>query len=287
MNEYNVEERMKKLEETFNNVLDRPWETAQSPLRMSEHCWYLGNTWVGVLLIDSGEGLILIDAGMPSQTYLIFEGIRSLGLNPKNIKKVLLTHGHFDHCGGMTAILAYTRAEFWGPKEDLNAIRGISLNTRGRYYAPCEPDRFYQEDVPVILGNICIFTMHTPGHTPGTTSFFFDDTLSSGQKVRVGIFGGLGANTLVMSDSLQDRAVVLQNRKDYRQSLERMEKEHVDVTMSIHPGMIRAFDRRSKDSKSYRQYIDPTVWPSTLKRYRERLDAIEAGEHTENADGCR
>jgi metallo-beta-lactamase class B len=54
------------------------------PLNREKTLYYVGNRWVAAYLIDTGEGLILIDATMHHQVYLVFEGIRKLGFNPNS-----------------------------------------------------------------------------------------------------------------------------------------------------------------------------------------------------------
>lgn len=274
---YDHEKLMAGVWAAWDRVQNRPWESNVEPLQMSEHCWYVGDTWVGVILIDSGDGLILIDAGMTGQLYLIFEGIRSLGFDPKNIKKVLLSHGHYDHCAAMKAVLEYTKAEFWAPKEDLDAIRGASdaLCARGEFYAPCEPDCFFNDDVSITLGNVSILPMHTPGHTPGTTSFFFEDKTKDGVRVRIGVLGGVGLNTLIPDEPTEDMTPFLQRRCDYRRSMERLKKERVDIAMSSHPAAISALERRQEIREGYNPYLDPQIWDDTVEKYLNRLDQIE------------
>jgi metallo-beta-lactamase class B len=63
---------------------ERPWEVAVEPFRVAPHVYYVGNRWVAACLNDTGEGLILIDATMHHQVYLVFEGIRKLGFNPNS-----------------------------------------------------------------------------------------------------------------------------------------------------------------------------------------------------------
>ena len=51
-------------------------------------------------LIDTGDGLILIDTAYPQTVYLLLESIRRLGFGPADIRYLLNCHAHYDHCGG-------------------------------------------------------------------------------------------------------------------------------------------------------------------------------------------
>lgn len=69
-------------------ALDRRWEHAVPVYRMAPHVWNVGGQDdVSVYLLDSGEGLILLDTEYEETLYLVINNIWSLGFNPKDIKK--------------------------------------------------------------------------------------------------------------------------------------------------------------------------------------------------------
>jgi glyoxylase-like metal-dependent hydrolase (beta-lactamase superfamily II) len=158
-----------------------------------------GNTWMASYLIDTGAGLVLIDTELQECLYLILENIRSLGFDPKDITDIFVTHAHIDHIGGVAALKALTGAKIWLGKRDLHFLNntnlvGAALGYKCNY-VPFEPDCFYDDSKPIKIGNITFETMNTAGHTPGTTSFFFDVTDKNGKKLRCGLHGGIGNNT--------------------------------------------------------------------------------------------
>jgi len=260
----------------FFQLTQRPWEQAASPLRLAPHVYYVGGSWVGTTLIDTGDGLVLIDTGMPSQLYQIFEGIRILGFDPRQIKKVLISHGHYDHVGAAKAVIEYTGARLYGAREDLAAFEGRSpedLHNRSEYYTGVTPDEFYSDDRPVIQGNMVIRTKLTAGHTPGTTSFFFEDKGADGRVIRLGLHGGLGPNTLAGQDEKAYAA-----RMIYRRNIMEMIDWPIDVVCSNHPAMADLYERAARNADSEEPFYDPQVWPKMLKRYLAMLDDLEAKE---------
>lgn len=86
----------------FQKFDETPWEVYQEPFRMAPHVYYVsGNDNWAVYLIDTGDGLILIDTSMSNVLYLLIDSIYKLGFNPRRkIKKILITHAHPDHDGG-------------------------------------------------------------------------------------------------------------------------------------------------------------------------------------------
>lgn len=180
----------------------RPWTIAVKPFQVAPQTWYVaGQTWVGCYLIDTGDGLILIDAAIPESMYLLVDSIYRLGYKPEDIKKILISHAHFDHCGAAGAMKELTGAELYMSKEDWEFMKACPEETmvldKDSHPQMFEPDKFYSDDEPIVLGNISIRSMLTPGHTIGCTSFFWEvENPANGERYVVGMHGGVGANTM-------------------------------------------------------------------------------------------
>jgi hydroxyacylglutathione hydrolase len=92
------------------------------------------------------------------------------------IEKILVTHGHIDHAGGVAELARRTGMPVEGPHvEDKFWIDG--LGTAGREFGfsgaePFTPDRWLEEGDTVRFGNITMEVHHCPGHTPGHVIFF-------------------------------------------------------------------------------------------------------------------
>ena len=69
------------------------------PFRIYGPLYYVGDRRVCVHLIDTGDGLLLIDAGFTHTVPMLLKSIYDLGFDPKDIRMIILTHGHFDHMG--------------------------------------------------------------------------------------------------------------------------------------------------------------------------------------------
>ncbi len=269
-----------RLEKLFRQNCHQPWEQAIEPIQLSPHVFYVGGNWVGTTLIDTGDGLILIDCGMPYQLYTIFEGIRKLGYDPRDIRKILVSHGHFDHVGAAKAVIEYTKAKSYGAKEDLAAFEGTDLDAlrvRGQYYNGFTPDEFFDDNKPIVQGDITIRTMRTAGHTSGTTSFFFEDKDEKGNVYRLGMHGGLGLNTLT-ANSPEDMDRVRAVRKMYRSNMQILKAIPVDIVCSNHPAMANICERAAKVCGKTNPFYDPDAWNEMLDRYLAMLDSLEAQE---------
>ena len=90
----------------FGPIWLNPLDRYVHPFRIWGNVWYVGDSWVCVHLIDTGDGLLLIDSGNCGCTDMLVQAIWEAGFNPKDVKWIIHSHGHLDHIGGAT------RAEF-------------------------------------------------------------------------------------------------------------------------------------------------------------------------------
>ena len=228
--------------------INYPWEGRIEPFKIIGNVYFVGTFQASSHLIDTGDGLILIDTGYNNTLYLLVDSIYKLGYKPEDVKYIINTHYHDDHTGGSDAM-----ANLSGAK-----------NMIGRY--DVEPARNMNVDIEIKdgdtleLGNTKIKFMETPGHTRGCISLFFD-TVDDGITYRVGMFGGAGANTLVPSGFEYNGC-----RDDYFKSLERLKKETVDVFIGNHVWNNDTFTK-AKILREGREnpFIDKNIWNEFLE----------------------
>ena len=257
----------------------RPWEYFVQPFPITDQVYYVGNRWVGSFLIDTGDGLMLIDCGMPQTMYQVLENIRALGFEPKDIRTILITHAHYDHCGAAEAMRQYTGAKLYMGREDaffLTERPELMLaneETCPLFHADC----FYEKDTPVCQGNIAILPVHTPGHTPGTYSLFFDATVQ-GKKVRCGMHGGLGFNTL-HDEFLEEYHLPKSLRRDFYENLLRLRDLPVDLTIGSHPGVVSMLGKQATRKEGENPFLGRDEWKNlmdrTMKRFQNTFGTLE------------
>ncbi len=251
--------------ELLRQGCERPWEVAVTPFQVAPGAWYVGNSWVGAYLIETSKGLILIDATMQPQVYLLFESIRTLGFDPGDVELLLLSHGHYDHCGGVRAVVEATGAKVYISKEDAEFMheRPELIFTEGYPYGDFDIDSHFSDDSPVVLGDMEITTVRTPGHTPGTTSFFFDVTDSTGNRYGCGLHGGVGLNTLT-DEFLARYKLPVSFRQDFLTSLLKVRDFQVDITLGSHPGQIGMIEKADRITPDHNPFLDRSVWQTLI-----------------------
>ena len=208
------------------------------PFRLYGDIYYVGDSWVCVHIIDTGDGLLLIDAGNCGAEAMLIHSIWSLGFNPADVKWIILSHGHLDHFGaamffrrlfGTKIYLGAPDAEMFRKRPELSIIQDNPDISRSLF----EPDNIINDGDVLSFGKYSIECKLVPGHTPGCVALFFDAE-EDGITRRVGYFGGFGLNTL-KSEFLKDIGDTdHQARRDYINSLMRVRNEKVDVFLGNH-----------------------------------------------------
>ena len=235
-----------------------PWDGRIEPFKIVDNVYYVGTFQASCHLIDTQDGLILIDPGYANTLYLVVDGIYKLGFKPTDIKYIINTHWHGDHIEATAALAELSGAKTLLGKEDIEKNKQFFI-----------PDILIKDGDTLSLGNIKVEFMETPGHTKGTISFFFN-VAEKGKIYRVGMFGGAGANTMVK------KMYDFEGCRDaYRNSLHRLMKEKVDVFIGNHTWNNDTFNK----AKILREtgenlFIDDKLWNEFLVFCEKRLDDV-------------
>ena len=135
----------------------------------------VGDLQVNCYIISNGNDAVVIDAGDDYEN-IIKEA------KGKNIKAVLLTHGHFDHVGAVQDLHEATGCKVYLCPADL------TMPAKWTGGELCYTDTYGEGD-ELDLAGLHIRVLHTPGHTPGSVCLLVDDTLFSGDTLFAGSCG--------------------------------------------------------------------------------------------------
>lgn len=86
----------------------RPYLLNRPPFRIAGNLYFVGNEWCSSHLIDTGEGLILLDTPCASALPGLVNNIWSLGFSLEDLKYIIVSHAHTDHYGAVRALVHMT-----------------------------------------------------------------------------------------------------------------------------------------------------------------------------------
>ncbi len=96
-----------------------------APLAPGLHALPLG--FVNAYLLETDEGLVLVDTGFPKSETKILAAIAALGRAPRDLKHIIATHAHIDHIGSLAALKAATGAQTWMHALDAPLAEGAAM----------------------------------------------------------------------------------------------------------------------------------------------------------------
>jgi metallo-beta-lactamase class B len=189
------------------------------PLKVMDNLYFVGQNAASSWAIKTSEGIILIDAlnnGEEAEKYIV-GGLREVGLDPADIKYLVITHAHGDHFGGANYLKDTFGVRIAASKIDWDvmaamkvaparpAAEGARRQGGPAAWARLAPDHDIDlaEGQQFKLGDTTVTFYVTPGHTPGTLAMIFEAT-DQGQPHVVALYGSLG-----MPAAVEDKRIVL------------------------------------------------------------------------------
>ncbi len=157
------------------------------PAKVFDQFYFVGGKVHSSWALKTSEGIILFDTIYPyNSEELIIGGLQKLGLDPKDIKYVIISHAHQDHIGGAEMIQKRYGARVVMSEPDWSLVE--RLPNRFKTMAP-KRDIVAVDGMKITLGESTVTLWFTPGHTDGTQSFTFQVT-DRGRPVNVVYSGG-------------------------------------------------------------------------------------------------
>ena len=161
------------------------------PAKVFDDVYFVGGKIHSSWALTTREGIILIDTLFPyNSEELIVGGMQKLGLDPKQIKYLIISHAHTDHIGGAEII-----QKKYGARVVMGAPDWETVEKYPNRYKTMAPKRdiVATDGMKITLGGRTVTMWTTPGHTPGTLSYTFT-ALDRGRTVNIAYSGGTAFN---------------------------------------------------------------------------------------------
>ncbi len=216
----------------------------------------LTHIWDANAYLIGGDEPTLIDCGGLEGYPMLKRNLAELGYQPKDIRRVIATHGHWDHLSAMSLLRRESDATLLlHPAEKLVVETGDWERTSAFLYncafPPTPVDGLIYDGDILRVGKFEMRVLHTPGHTPGGVCFWMN---AGGLKILIAgdtLFGGYHPK-------------IHSNLDDWIQSVDRLLELDFDVMTIGHcpPGLIFDAKRRVREARDrLGVYFDPWFKP--------------------------
>ncbi|GMV45219.1 MAG: hypothetical protein AMXMBFR66_06170 [Pseudomonadota bacterium] len=203
-------------------------------------------------LFKGRRRIALVDSGLPTTTAYLEACLATLGLAPRHVDLLVLTHEHIDHAGGAPFFAAQCLVAAHAQAANKLALADdFSLMTKAFAEAarPFQVDLCCAEGTAVELGGLTLEVVHTPGHCSGSVCLYVPQ-----RRVLV-------AGDTIMAGGVVGGVLLSGNTSDYIGSLERLQRLRIDALLPGH-------GRVSQDAQA------------DLEAGRARLAAMLEDSHT-------
>src|SRR5262245_8869424 len=224
------------------------------PHKIIGNVYYVGNESLSSFLVTTPQGHILITTIYERNVPTIQDSVQKLGFKFEDIKIVLGSHAHGDHQEGDGLVTRLTGARAMAMAEDVPILQ--MMRSPGGIPRPMY--EVLHDGSEVKLGNVTLTAHHTPGHTPGCTTWTMK-VQDGGRSYDVLIIGSVGVNP--GTNLVGNPQLVAQ----YRQSLKFLQSAHVDVPLGSHPAMYNMLEKHAKlAAGGANPFIDPRGFQDEL-----------------------
>jgi len=198
------------------------------PVKILDNLYYFGFNSIGAWAIPTSDGIILIDAlnTVKESEEIIEPALRKVGLNPANVKMIIVGHGHFDHFGGTPYFQEKYGAKVAMSAQDWDLIERPNPNANPAQANRPRPKRdvVVTDGQKITLGDTTITLYVTPGHTVGSLAYIIP-----------GKYRGQPLNVLMLSGAniTPDKASLTA----FESALDKAKAAKTQMLLNGHPGL--------------------------------------------------
>lgn len=258
------------------------WTRAAEAFRVIGPVHYVGTEDLGVYLVTSPKGHVLVDGALGVSAPLIEQSIRSLGFDPRDIKVLLTTQAHCDHVGSMAHFKRTTGAQVAVMDGDVEVLRsgGRTDHLYGEkavtpvpeaWFDAVTADRTLRDGDTVTVGGLTLTARKTPGHTPGSTTWLLP-IVEDGRPLTVAFVASTGMNPGVRFVGAPSYPGIAD---DFARAIRVLESLAPDVPLGSHAGFFGTWNKRAlqKSGTQPNPFVDREGFRAHVS---ERKKAIEA-----------
>jgi metallo-beta-lactamase class B len=248
--------------------LNPDWTTPFPPFQLASNLYYVGSRDLASYLIPTSQGHILLNSNLVLSPPQIRASIEKLGFKYSDLKILLISHGHYDHCAGSAQIRKDTNAQYMVMDADISVVESGGKtdfhysHDASMYFPPTHVDRKLYDTDQIRLGETVLTAHKTAGHTKGCTTWTMKVPSSSGKILDAVIVGSPNVNP---GYNLIDNPKYPQIADDFTQSFRTLKSLPCDLFLGAHGGYFDLIPKYARlqsgdkeaflDPKGYKAYI--------------------------------
>lgn len=253
------------------------WTAPFPPHRIAGNVYYVGTKDLASFLITTPQGHILINSNLESSVGSIERNVEQLGFRFKDIKVLLISHAHYDHCAGSALVKKLTGAKYMVMAGDVKAVEdgGRSDFQYGHspemFFKRAKVDRILHDGDEVRLGDVALVAHLTAGHTKGCTTWTLQ-VREDGKVYNVVIVGSPNVNP---GYKLASNSSYPQIASDYENTFKVLKALPCDIFLGAHAGY---YEMNSKFAQAGKGSSNPFVDTAGYKEYVADREQTFRGE---------
>ena len=239
--------------------------------RVIGNLYAVGTYDLGVFLITSEEGHILVNTGLENSTAMIRSNIESVGFRLEDVKILLTMQAHWDHTAALAEIKQITGAQMWATAGDTRVLEDGGFSDPhfgGRMsFRPIKVDKVVADGEVIEVGSTRLTVIETPGHTEGSSSYSLTVTEDGHEySVVIANMGTINQGKRLIADPTYPGVA-----EDFAKTFRRQKAMDVDVWVAAHGSQYGLHEKyRPGDPYGPDTFVDPDGFQAAVARL-ERL----------------
>jgi metallo-beta-lactamase class B len=252
------------------------WKRPFPPFHIAGNLYYVGSEDLASYLVVTPKGDILINSNLESSVPQIRKSVESLGFKFSDVKILLISHAHYDHCAGSAEVRRLTGAKYEVMDADVPVVESGGRNDfhyaadKSMWFPPTHVDRILHDGDQVRLGGAVLTAHLTAGHTKGTTTWTMDE-IEGGKTLHVVIVGSPNVNP---GYKLVGNPTYPKIAADYQHGFDVMKSLPCDIFLGAHGGYFGLIEKYNRwKAGDHDAFIDPQGYKAYIA---EREQAFQA-----------
>jgi len=262
------------------------WITPFPPFKIAGNLYYVGSRDLASFLVTTPSGHILINSNLATSPRQIRAAVEKLGFQWHDVKILLISHAHYDHCAGSAAILHETGAKYMVMDADVSDVESGGqknfhfAHDKTFFYSPAKVDRILHDGDKVELGGTTLIAHKTAGHTKGCTTWTMKLT-ENGRTLDAVIVGSpniLSGYNLINDPGYPKMAA------DFEQQFKTLKSLPCDIFLGAHGAYFNLLEKAPRlKPGGANPFIDPAGYRAFVadheQSFRAELAKQQAAAH--------